>query len=71
MQFDQLHRREVITLLGGAATVWPLTAHAQPRERMRRIGVLLPASSDDADFQAAFCGAELSGTSVLTKSRIS
>src|SRR5262249_12193960 len=39
------------TLISGAA-VWPLAAHAQQRERMRRIGVLLPATADDADFQA-------------------
>jgi ABC-type uncharacterized transport system substrate-binding protein len=41
-----MRRREVITLLSGAA-VWPLGARAQQPERMRRIGILMLFAEDD------------------------
>jgi putative ABC transport system substrate-binding protein len=51
MQFDQLKRREFITLIGGAAISWPLAARAQQSERLRRIAFLHDYSELEAGWR--------------------
>jgi putative ABC transport system substrate-binding protein len=69
-----MKRREFITLLGGSAAAWPLATRAQQPERMRRIGVLLPATADDPIFQdrvgAFLQGLQQSGWSIGRNVRI-
>src|SRR5215472_205340 len=51
MQFDQLKRREFITLLGAAAATWPLAARAQ-MPNLTLVGLLLSNQLDDRQIGA-------------------
>jgi putative tryptophan/tyrosine transport system substrate-binding protein len=48
-----MRRRDFMRIIGSAAAAWPLAAHAQPRERMRRIGFMFSSLAlDDSEGQA-------------------
>jgi putative ABC transport system substrate-binding protein len=59
-----MRRREFITGIAGSVGAWPLAVRAQQGGGMRRIGLLLPATADDPEYQARI-GAFLQGLAQL------
>jgi putative tryptophan/tyrosine transport system substrate-binding protein len=58
-----MHRRKFLGAFAVATATWPLTARAQG-ERMRRIGVLMPGTANDLEYQARL-GAFLQALALL------
>ena len=47
-----MRRRDFITFMGGSAVYWPLITHAQHRDGMRLIGVLMGFAESDPGAQS-------------------
>jgi putative ABC transport system substrate-binding protein len=71
MQFDQLRRREFITLLGGGAA-WPVAARAQQPSKLPRIGFLQRVRNENvvAFLQALRDAGYVDGQNVVIETRI-
>src|SRR6516162_6712416 len=67
-----MRRREVITLLGGAAVAWPFAVRAQQMLKVNRIGYLAfrsPMSADDNFFQGLRNLGWIEGQNILIERR--
>jgi putative ABC transport system substrate-binding protein len=56
MVLGQMKRRDFITLLGGAASAWPLAARGQQRGKPARLGYLSAGSPPDNNFESFLAG---------------
>ena len=60
-----MKRREFITLLSGAAAIWPLGTLAQHGAKIPRIGVLMPGHAEGPDASRVMMNAIIEGLSDL------
>src|SRR4051794_15164702 len=60
-----IKRREFITLLSGAAAIWPLGTLAQHGAKIPRIGVLMPGHAEGPDASRVMMNAMIEGLSDL------